>query len=148
MIVLVHLNGAFTNEQCTIRIGLGRPKAVLVAAGIAEAKELLLNRTVRRHLYMKMTKSLKFACEGEYRTTFLHFLIFFRLTLYFHRGRHLTTWRYFRAVIGVTSVAWEWWWRRTASFRFGGTPPSRSTTCRAGTTTPAIRSTRNMEVCL
>ncbi|XP_048763923.1 uncharacterized protein LOC125671961 isoform X2 [Ostrea edulis] len=43
--VIVHLNGAFTNEQCTIRIGLGRPKQVLVASGIAEAKQLLTNRT-------------------------------------------------------------------------------------------------------
>lgn len=59
LIVLVHLNGAFTNEQCTIRIGLGRPKAVLVAAGIAEAKELLLNRTVRRHLSMKSDQIFK-----------------------------------------------------------------------------------------
>nr|XP_022295848.1 uncharacterized protein LOC111105758 [Crassostrea virginica] len=43
--VIVHLNGAYTNEQCTIRIGLGRPKQVLVASGIAEAKELLINQT-------------------------------------------------------------------------------------------------------
>lgn len=44
-LILVHLNGAFTNEQCTIRIGLGRPKQVLVASVIAEAKQLLTNRT-------------------------------------------------------------------------------------------------------
>ncbi|XP_062619333.1 uncharacterized protein LOC134280898 isoform X1 [Saccostrea cucullata] len=43
--VIVHLNGAFTNEQCTIRIGLGKPKQVIVASGIVEAKELLLNQT-------------------------------------------------------------------------------------------------------
>ncbi|XP_062619985.1 uncharacterized protein LOC134281564 [Saccostrea cucullata] len=43
--VIVHLNGAFTNEQCAIRIGLGKPKQVVVASGIPEAKELLKNYT-------------------------------------------------------------------------------------------------------
>ncbi|XP_048742624.1 uncharacterized protein LOC125656082 [Ostrea edulis] len=43
--VMVHLSGDFTNEQCTVRMGLGRPKNTLVASGIAEAKQLLTNRS-------------------------------------------------------------------------------------------------------
>lgn len=65
--VIVHLNGAFTNEQCTIRIGLGRPKAVLVAAGIAEAKELLLNRTVDALFSPRTTFNDLEVLPGRYR---------------------------------------------------------------------------------
>ncbi|KAK3102230.1 hypothetical protein FSP39_009775 [Pinctada imbricata] len=43
--VVTHLNGAFTNLQCLERIGLGKPKKVIVASGIVEAKELMLNKT-------------------------------------------------------------------------------------------------------
>ncbi|KAK3102726.1 hypothetical protein FSP39_013459 [Pinctada imbricata] len=42
---IVHLNGAYANEQCMVRIGLGRPKRVIVAATIDEAKALMLNQT-------------------------------------------------------------------------------------------------------